>query len=60
MKLKILTEGLKADAVDTAYERIEELFNKFAEACHVVKVEVADTGEMVTYHVFYQDKPWRD
>lgn len=52
MKLKILTE--------TNYERIQDLFNAFSEAYNVLKVDVCDTGEFVTYHVFYHDKPWSD
>lgn len=52
MKLKILTE--------TNYERIQEMFNKFAEVVSVLKVEVSDNNGMVIYHVFYQEKPWRD
>jgi len=58
MKLKILTE--------TAYDRIEEVFNKFSEAYHVLKVDVFEINDLerdtgyITYHVFYQDKPWSD
>jgi len=58
MKLKILTEQ--------TYERLEDVFNKFSDLHTVLKVDVFEKCDLekdvgfITYHVFYQDKPWLD